>query len=832
MPSSRYKNLGGVGSTINTVTQTLPRFQKPLSEKEVETLIGGDPTSLSPLNLNTINLTAITGLKKRDRSATLGQTAPYGEFIKSEAETIDMKKSTVLRDNDAQLFRTAIYLASKAINYQGQQILKLASTEELTQMAADKQAAAKESLQDLGQEFKQWSRSIVGTCPELNSSITKLPWGLRQIVFFFLNDFFRSFGNLFWCCNPWSGICFLVAILVSDGPMSQNFFQASVAAEAVVVGTLTGNALGASKGMMQLGLLQFACILASQYVAYHHVRSPPFAESASLGAFGVVAVCSVLTSLFGLLVNPIVIKVTGIIPFSMPHGLGMILTMGVGFSTNEYLSLKNDYSYPPHLYAQEQRVGKAWAYDWSEILRVMFTGIGSCVWAQGYASAVLCWVGIFICSPVLALLACIGSITGTLAMQMFDIPTEEIYSGYNHWEPIIACQVIGGLMFNISTPSVVFGGLAAALNVVFSIAGRVWLAPLGLPAGAISHGLTCFLCCCIRYHKSFMAPVELAKMTVPEDHLYQRLMSTKLFTDLEDAVFTAAKEAGKEKKPKKEKSLSINAALNSTLQMTGLDQTLDHHAKELRVHSWAFMLKNWWFTLISFGAYNAYIFESVNRSKLTENEIADVYCPGGLIQSILRAYNKIHASYGQFEEKAREAATDEARLKAYLLAYFLMNRQCEATADDLDAFYHNFTEAHNSIEEMGISVTYETKFVCCVVHAKMIATMKQELQSYYNFLDADGSGSVSPEELISGMMMLNLDDNGEHFTMVISYLDHYLQTVDKNNDRSLSLDEICYVFTPPGLRQAVLRICCDRTAEIKGPQAKKAWQTKNEGGGS
>ena len=52
-----------------------------------------------------------------------------------------------------------------------------------------------------------WFRSLfTGTAPGLNTQLAKLPIGLKEPVELLFNDFFRSFGNMYWCCNPWTGL--------------------------------------------------------------------------------------------------------------------------------------------------------------------------------------------------------------------------------------------------------------------------------------------------------------------------------------------------------------------------------------------------------------------------------------------------------------------------------------------------------------------------------------------------------------------------------------------------------------------------------------------------
>ena len=57
-----------------------------------------------------------------------------------------------------------------------------------------------------------------------------------------------------------------------------------------------------------------------------------------------------------------------------------------------------------------------------------FTGIGSCVWCEGIESAILIWVGIGLCSPILAMLAFFGGLIGSLTMIAIDSPTSTVYN--------------------------------------------------------------------------------------------------------------------------------------------------------------------------------------------------------------------------------------------------------------------------------------------------------------------------------------------------------------------------------------------------------------------
>ena len=100
-------------------------------------------------------------------------------------------------------------------------------------------------------------RVLVGTAPGLNPLLCSLniPRGLKLVTTYLANDFFRGFGQTFWCCNPWSGACFLLAILNYDA------WLALAVSFACVVAGLTASAAGTPHGIVALGLTQFDAMI-------------------------------------------------------------------------------------------------------------------------------------------------------------------------------------------------------------------------------------------------------------------------------------------------------------------------------------------------------------------------------------------------------------------------------------------------------------------------------------------------------------------------------------------------------------------------------------------
>ena len=129
--------------------------------------------------------------------------------------------------------------------------------------------------------------------------------------------------------------------------------------------------------------------------------------------------------------TPQIIRHFGIIPFGAPIWLVAALMTAVGLSTNQYLSLHNPWSAPIALYAGAERPnGTEWEYEWDRVTASWFNGIGSTVWAEGSASAALCWLGLTLCSPLLALQGVLGLVVGSCTLVMMNAPESMIYNAY------------------------------------------------------------------------------------------------------------------------------------------------------------------------------------------------------------------------------------------------------------------------------------------------------------------------------------------------------------------------------------------------------------------
>ena len=130
-----------------------------------------------------------------------------------------------------------------------------------------------ESMDSKGDDYWLWFRSLFfGTASGLNRQLEALPWWLHIVVRPFFNHFLRSFGNMYECCNPWTGLLFFIALWYEDR------WQLLVCSLAVISSMTVPWAIGSAPQIRSLGLLQVHAIGISQWWAYFHQFSPPTAD--------------------------------------------------------------------------------------------------------------------------------------------------------------------------------------------------------------------------------------------------------------------------------------------------------------------------------------------------------------------------------------------------------------------------------------------------------------------------------------------------------------------------------------------------------------------------
>ena len=312
-----------------------PKSPSSLSVSEVYHLLG--PRGEAPLNLALIDVALISGAPAAATNNAMsdGQITAYATFSRYEdGATAEAVPKSLLMGGEAELMRDALLAL---VDFGHGHDFGAAHKRALRMLASNpgraralylavdfrKKHGALDTLNDAADVGKygiatvlQMLRPLVtATAPGLNGEIQRLPMGMRHVASY-ADEFFRSWGNMYWCCNPWSGLLFFIALLISSP------FLAVAAAIGVMTSSLAGRALGAGIGLLKLGLLQFNAITISMVIAYNHARTPPFvadptaAEYVSCIAMAVIG--SVAMTLITLICNSTSIKFFGVIPVGLP----------------------------------------------------------------------------------------------------------------------------------------------------------------------------------------------------------------------------------------------------------------------------------------------------------------------------------------------------------------------------------------------------------------------------------------------------------------------------------------------------------------------------------
>lgn len=128
--------------------------------------------------------------------------------------------------------------------------------------------------------------------------------------------------------------------------------------------------------------------------------------------------------------------------------------------------------------------------------------------------------GLAICSPISAFYAFIGSTIGTLTALGLGASSAQVYAGLWGYSAVLSSIAIGGMFFVSNSRAVFFYAILAAIFTAI-IHGAVisFMAPFGLPALTFPFNLVAWIWCLAGQNMSNLMPVQLNRISVPEDHI-------------------------------------------------------------------------------------------------------------------------------------------------------------------------------------------------------------------------------------------------------------------------------------------------------------------------
>lgn len=154
----------------------------------------------------------------------------------------------------------------------------------------------------------------------------------------------------------------------------------------------------------------------------------------------------------------------------------------------------------------------------SVFVEAIFKGVGQVWLADKTQSGVIITVGLFICSPIMAFAAVMGSLVGTATALVTGAPLVAVSSGLYGYNSSLTFGCIFGMWFCPSPVTFCIATFGSVLAAVMTDCFSGVLAPLGLPAATMPFCFCALLFDLIQGSTPKMMAVPLAQMTVPEDH--------------------------------------------------------------------------------------------------------------------------------------------------------------------------------------------------------------------------------------------------------------------------------------------------------------------------
>ena len=151
-------------------------------------------------------------------------------------------------------------------------------------------------------------------------------------------------------------------------------------------------------------------------------------------------------------------------------------------------------------------------------VEAIFKGVGQVWLADKTQAGVIITAGLFICSPIMAFSAAMGSLVGTTTALVTGAPLSAVASGLYGYNSALTFGCIFGMWFCPSTMTFGVATFASVLATIMTDFVSGVFAPVGLPVATMPFCFCALLFDLIQGATPKMMAVPLAQMTVPEDH--------------------------------------------------------------------------------------------------------------------------------------------------------------------------------------------------------------------------------------------------------------------------------------------------------------------------
>ncbi|KJE88416.1 hypothetical protein CAOG_00074 [Capsaspora owczarzaki ATCC 30864] len=356
---------------------------------------------------------------------------------------------------------------------------------------------------------------VTGTMPQSAKWCDRFWWA------HFIDSCLRGYGQILFMNNPISGLFFLAAIFVH----SRYYGVCSI------IGALcsTGIAyfLSLNRASIRSGLFGFNGVLCAVGVALFQNADVEGWDNWLL--YIPIVIIPTLSTLIVVVIGNILVRHFGLATFTLPFHAATWMWL-LGSQVYAYFPSQGAAAAP---YLQVPTTGAditPISYDIASVFKVIGYNIAQVFFLENHISGYIIVAGTAVCSRISAVMCVYGSILAILMSLALGVPVGQFYAGLWGFNPVIVAVAIGGMFYVLSARVFALSTAGTIMSVFVHGAVSSMLRPIGLPALTFPSAVTSLAFCLMAGAIPGAVPVELSRMTVPEDHLRRQRLAERVLS--------------------------------------------------------------------------------------------------------------------------------------------------------------------------------------------------------------------------------------------------------------------------------------------------------------
>ena len=292
-----------------------------------------------------------------------------------------------------------------------------------------------------------------------------------------------------------------------------------------MISTLTAHILGLDYSSIRAGLYGYNGCLTAMAIAHFS-----FAVN-FLRMIGPIVLMSACSTIFLVAMGKILAVRLGLSPFTSSSQICSFVWL-LGALKFRYFFVDGTLLTPALLTTIVDRSSLSNAttvqYSIADTLAGFFASVSAVYFLDSVLAGLLILTGVSICSPILAMLALFGAVTGQLsAAYLLGLSNEELSIGLWGYNSVLTCQALGGMFFVLSSYRTwLFTLFGSVITVIVQAAVSAFFSPVGMPPMMLPSTLVCWLFCLLAGSSKNMIAVKLEAISIPEDHLRRFRLSS------------------------------------------------------------------------------------------------------------------------------------------------------------------------------------------------------------------------------------------------------------------------------------------------------------------